>query len=248
MAAALAAGQTWLALGAATVAVAVATPAYPALAAAMPGLAGRHTERATSLLVTCEVASFVVGPALGGLLLAPATRDLVPWAAVLCLVAAWLLFEGVRLPAPVAVVAPTRATGVLAALRTSAVLRGAVAAVAVVNAVAASVGLALLPLAAVLGRRGARGRRSGSPPAPSASAPWADRCSGASATAGGLGPRVWLVVLAACLAGVAAGAVAVGRRAAAGGGRRGRGAGRDRGHRLRAGRGARTGCGRACSG
>ena len=82
VAAALAVGQTWLALVAATLAIAVATPAYPALAAAMPGLAGRQTERATSLLVTCEVASFVVGPALGGLLLAPATRPLVPWVAV----------------------------------------------------------------------------------------------------------------------------------------------------------------------
>ena len=85
VAAALAVGQTWLALVAATLAIAVATPAYPALAAAMPGLAGRQTERATSLLVTCEVASFVVGPALGGLLLAPATRPLVPWVAVVCL-------------------------------------------------------------------------------------------------------------------------------------------------------------------
>jgi MFS family permease len=145
VAAALAVGQTWLALMAATLAIAVATPAYPALAAAMPGLAGRRTERATSLLVTCEVASFVVGPALGGLLLAPATRPLVPWVAVVCLVAAWVLFDGVRLPAPVGGT-DTKAGGVLAALRASAVLRGAVAAVAVVNAVAASVGLALLPL------------------------------------------------------------------------------------------------------
>ena len=59
----------------------------------------------------------------------------------------------------------TRETGVLAALRTSAVLRGAVAAIAVVNAVAASVGLVLLPLAAGWGRT--RGQPSGSPPAPS---------------------------------------------------------------------------------
>lgn len=201
VAAALASGQTWLALGAATIAIAVATPAYPALAAGMPGLAGERTERATSLLVTCEVASFVVGPALGGLLLTPATRDLVPWAAVVCVVGAWLLFEGVRLPAPVSVVALTRETGVVAALRSSSALRGAVAAVAVVNAVAASVGLALLPLAAgwmpdegtafgiatgalgfgalggpVLGRLGARWR---------------------------LGARAWLVVLAVAVAAVA---------------------------------------------
>ena len=63
-------GQAWLAvLVAATLAVAVATPAYPALAAAMPGLAGGRPRGPPSLLVTVEVASFVVGPALGGLLL-----------------------------------------------------------------------------------------------------------------------------------------------------------------------------------
>jgi MFS family permease len=202
MAAALAAGQTWLALGAATFAVAVATPAYPALAAAMPGIAGRHTERATSLLVTCEVASFVVGPALGGLLLTPATRDLVPWAAVLCLVAAWVLFEGVRLPAPVAVEPTTRATGVLAALRTSAVLRGAVAAVAVVNAVAASVGLALLPLTEAWDGTSdgtAFGIATGALGFGALGGPLLGRIG----DRWGLGPRVWLVVLAGCLACVA---------------------------------------------
>ncbi len=141
----LAAGLTWVALGAATLAVAVATPAYPALAAAMPGLAGERSDRATGLLVTVEVASFVVGPALGGLLLAPVTRDLVPWVAAVCLVGALVMFEGVRLPAPEAN-GSARRDGVLAALGSSPVLRGAVAVVAVVNAVAAAVGLALLPL------------------------------------------------------------------------------------------------------
>ena len=53
----------------AALAVAVATPAYPALAAAMPEAAGEDAARATDLLVTIEVASFVVGPAFGGLLL-----------------------------------------------------------------------------------------------------------------------------------------------------------------------------------
>jgi MFS family permease len=150
VAASVAMGETWVALGAATLAIAVATPAYPALAAAMPSLAGlgrQRAERATGWLVTCEVASFVVGPALGGVLLAPATRGVVAWLAALCVAGAWLLFVGVRLPAP-GVVATRAAAGVLAALRGSSVLRGTVAAVAVVNAVCASVGLALLPLAA----------------------------------------------------------------------------------------------------
>jgi MFS family permease len=145
VAGALAAGVTWAALVAATAAVAVATPAYPALAAAMPGLAGERSDRATGLLVTVEVASFVVGPALGGLLLADGTRPLVPWAAVAAVAGAWMLFEGVRLPAPVVSGTSTRG-GVVAALRSSGSLRGAVAVVAVVNAVAAAVGLALLPL------------------------------------------------------------------------------------------------------
>ncbi len=202
VAAALTIGQTWLALVAATLAIAVATPAYPALAAAMPGLAGRHTDRATGLLVTCEVASFVVGPALGGLLLAPATRPLVPWVAVVCLVAAWVLFDGVRLPKPAADVATTRANGVLAALRTSAVLRGAVAAVAVVNAVAAAVGLTLLPLAE--GWPGAsEGTAFGIATGALGLGALGGPVLGRIAARWHLGPRVWLVVLGGCLVGVA---------------------------------------------
>ena len=201
VAAALTIGQTWLALVAATLAIAAATPAYPALAAAMPGLAGRHSERATGLLVTCEVASFVVGPALGGLMLAPATRPLVPWVAVVCLVAAWVLFDGVRLPKPAEAVATTRANGVLAALRTSGVLRGAVAAVAVVNAVAAAVGLALLPLAEawdVASEGTAFGIATGALGLGALGGPVLGRI----AARWRLGPRVWLVVLGGCLVGV----------------------------------------------
>ena len=62
--------QVAVAVVLAALAVAVATPAYPALAAAMPDAAGDDSDRATELLVTIEVASFVVGPAFGGLLLA----------------------------------------------------------------------------------------------------------------------------------------------------------------------------------
>jgi MFS family permease len=153
--AALAAGLTWVALVAATCAVAVATPAYPALAAGMPGLAEERTHRATSLLVTVEVASFVVGPALGGLLLAPATRPFLPWLSVVCIALAWVLFDGVRLPAPAGTAADPGSPGVMGALRGSAVLRGAIGAVAVVNAVAAVVGLALLPLTESWGSGGA---------------------------------------------------------------------------------------------
>lgn len=198
----LAADQVWIALAAATCAIAVATPAYPALAAAMPGLAGRNSQRATGLLVTCEVASFVVGPAIGGLLLAPSTRAVVPWAAVLCVLAAWALFEDIRLPAPGGQVATTRATGVSAALRGSAVLRGAIAAVAVVNAVAASVGLALLPLAEAWTSSGdgtAFGIATGALGFGALGGPVLGRIGGRWR----VGARTWLVVLGGCLAGVA---------------------------------------------
>ncbi|MEO6512800.1 MAG: MFS transporter, partial [Nocardioides sp.] len=188
----LAAGQTWLALGAATLAVAVATPAYPSLAAAMPGLAGERSDRATGLLVTVEVASFVVGPALGGLLLAPATRELVPWVAVVCLVGALVLFEGVRLPAPETTGAARRG-GVLVALRSSSVLRRAVVVVAVVNAVAAAVGLALLPL---LGDGTAFGLATGALGFGALGGPLLGRLGDRWR----LGVRTWLLVLAAALA------------------------------------------------
>ncbi len=61
-----------IALGvvAASLAVAAGTPTYPAIAASLPGLAGARRAQATDLLVTIEVSSWVVGPALGGLLLA----------------------------------------------------------------------------------------------------------------------------------------------------------------------------------
>ncbi len=67
---ALAADLLWPAVAFAVLTVAVGTPAYPAAVAAMPGLAGpRHSARLTDLLVTAEVTAFVVGPAVGGLLI-----------------------------------------------------------------------------------------------------------------------------------------------------------------------------------
>ncbi len=190
---ALAADQTWVALVAATSAIAVATPAYPALAAAMPTLAGRGSERATGLLVTVEVASFVVGPAVGGLLLSPATRGLVPWVGVACLVGAWLLFDGVRLAAPAAPSEESRGSGVVRALRSSAALRGAIAAVAAVNAVAALVGLALLPL---LGDGAAFGVATGALGFGALGGPLLGRLG----VRWRVGIRAWLLVLAACVA------------------------------------------------
>ena len=145
---ALGEGRTVVAVVAAAAAVAAATPAYPALAAGMPDAAGPRQRRATDLLVTVEVASFVVGPALGGLLLQPATRPLVPVLAVALTVAALALWRGVSLPAPQrGSGSGSRPTGVVALLRASPPVRAAVALVALVNLVLAATALALLPLA-----------------------------------------------------------------------------------------------------
>jgi MFS family permease len=62
-------GQLGLAVVLAVLTVAAGTPAYPAAVAAMPQLAGPASDRLTGLLVTVEVTAFVVGPAVGGLLL-----------------------------------------------------------------------------------------------------------------------------------------------------------------------------------
>ena len=144
----LAAGQVLAAVVAAAVAVAVATPAYPALAAAMPAAAGRSAHKATNLLVTVEVASFVVGPALGGLLLAPSLQWLVPMLSLAGVVTAAALFGGITLAAPDSSVSGAVACdGVTATLRRSPALVSAIGVVAAVNAVLAAVAIALLPLA-----------------------------------------------------------------------------------------------------
>ena len=82
VAVAVSADRLALAVVAAALAIACGTPAYPTVAAAMPRLAGPAKRRATEVLVTIEVAAWVVGPALGGLLLLPVTRPYIPLIAV----------------------------------------------------------------------------------------------------------------------------------------------------------------------
>jgi MFS family permease len=144
---AVADGQVWVAVAATTLAVAVATPAYPAVVAAMPGVAGDQYRRATHLLVTIEVGSFVVGAALGGLLLHPATRAVVPWAAVALTALALVLVLPVSMPAPQRQGGPAARVSGLSALRSSPAACRAVAVMAVVNLVDAVAALALLPVA-----------------------------------------------------------------------------------------------------
>lgn len=98
---AFATGQLELAVLLAVLTVAAGTPAYPAAVAVMPEVAGEpRARRYTDLLVTAEVTAFVVGPAIGGLLLgvgAGAWSVLI--SAVLALVA-WPLLIGVNSQPP----------------------------------------------------------------------------------------------------------------------------------------------------
>jgi MFS family permease len=142
---ALAADHVLAAVVLATLAVAVATPAYPALAAGMPGLAGPRADRVTGLLVTVEVASFVVGPAIGGLLLLPALRPATVPVAVALIVAAWALMAGVRIPAPRR---PASGEVRRESLRHNRPAMRAVGTAALVNVVLGGAGVALVGLAA----------------------------------------------------------------------------------------------------
>jgi MFS family permease len=134
-----------IAVVAASLAVTAGTPAYPAIAAAIPRLAGGDRERATELLVTIEVSAWVVGPALGGLLLAPVTR---PWtlvvAAGLALVAL-LLVRGARIPSP-SDRAPDAVAGMLRTVLHCGPARGALGLAGLLNLVLAITGVVLLPL------------------------------------------------------------------------------------------------------
>ncbi len=150
-------GEVWVAVAATTLAVAVATPAYPAVVAAMPGVAGDQSRRATHLLVTIEVGSFVVGAALGGLLLHPATREVVPWVAVVFTLLALVLVLPVSMPAPQRQGGPVAHPSGLAALRESPAACRAIAVMAVVNLVDAVAALALLPVALGTWSAGATG-------------------------------------------------------------------------------------------
>lgn len=150
---ALAGGALGFAVVAATACVAAATPAYPALAASMPALAGRTGGRSTSTLVTIEVTSFVVGPALGGLAIPLGASAIGVFAVTATGLAAAIQWP-VQLPSP-----PTRTLGaappaslaerlpVLGLLRRPGPVRTAFTVMALINAVLAAVGIALLPLA-----------------------------------------------------------------------------------------------------
>lgn len=147
MAGCLAVEWTLGAIVAATAAVAASTPAFPALAAAMPGAAGKSTPRATEVLVTVEVGSFVVGPAIGGALLSQQTQPLIPALAIALVALAAVLFVGVRLP-HLTEVNRAEQPKILPMVRRSVALRGAIGVVCALNAAVAAMALVLLPFAA----------------------------------------------------------------------------------------------------
>ncbi len=143
---ALAGDHVLLAVVAATLAVAVATPAYPSLAAGMPGLAGRRSDRMTALLVTVEVASFVVGPAVGGLLLVPVLRPATVPMAVALVLLGWLAFAGVRVPSPVVVDVRAVLTVTREPLWRNVLAMRAIGVASLVNVVLGATGVALVGL------------------------------------------------------------------------------------------------------
>lgn len=140
-------GQVWWAVAACTLSVAACTPAFPAQVAAMPGIAGARRLRATDLLVTVEVAAFVVGAALGGLLLQPATRGLLPWLPAAMTVVALMLIRGVSMPAPVRSHGDHTRPSPYRTLRAAPAAMRAIAVMAAINLVISLVAVALLPLA-----------------------------------------------------------------------------------------------------
>jgi MFS family permease len=130
---------------AAALAVACGTPAYPAIAASLPALAGPRRTRATEALVTIEVSAWVVGPALGGLLLLEPLR---PWTflAALALAAAGLLLAtGIAIPGP-AEKAPDAVTGMFREVLRCRPALAALGYAGLLNLVGTVTAIALLPL------------------------------------------------------------------------------------------------------
>ncbi|WP_432477745.1 MFS transporter [Nocardioides sp. GXQ0305] len=147
VAVAVATDRLLVAVLAATACIAAATPAYPALGAGMPRLAGTGSHRATELLVTAEVTSFVVGPAIGGLMLAPAARPFVPVLSAALVLAAVVVFRGIEMPAPTRSGSHGSALGVVRTMARSGPLVHALLVICTVSVVCSAASLVLLPLA-----------------------------------------------------------------------------------------------------
>jgi hypothetical protein len=142
---AVAGDRVGLAVVAAALAVTCGTPAYPAIAASVPALAGSHRARATEALVTIEVSCWVIGPALGGLLLVQPLR---PWtfvAAAALTAAGLLLTVGIALPGPVEK-APDAVAGMLREVLRCPPARSVLGYAGLLNLVGTGTAILLLPL------------------------------------------------------------------------------------------------------
>ncbi|MFT4294230.1 MAG: MFS transporter [Micropruina sp.] len=134
----------WPALVAATLSVAVGVPAFPSLAALIPQLSARPDHH-TNALVTWEISAFVVGPALGGMLLAAAPAWSVAVSVPLIVAALVVLPRRVPERAP-SVHRPRLWDGWRAVLAVR-VVRRAIVAVMTLNVVIGVLGVALLTIA-----------------------------------------------------------------------------------------------------
>lgn len=148
-AASFAAGWLVPALIAATLTIAMGTPAFPALGAHLPVEPG-DAGQATQWLVTIEVSAFVVGPAVGGLLLAwTGSLGSLLAAVGAALAGTWLLRSlgvgNVRAIAGVVDEPVSLRTGLRSILRVPAAV-AAVLTVMAVNFALSVVGVTLLPL------------------------------------------------------------------------------------------------------
>ncbi len=143
VAALVALGQTWPALVFATLTVAAGVPAFPSLAALVPGVA-TDPDKTTDTLVTCEISAFVVGPAVGGLLLifGPA----VSVAACVPLIVAAMLVLPTRMDEPIANAGRDRLTGGVREVLAVPQVRRAILTVMALNAVLGVLGVALLSI------------------------------------------------------------------------------------------------------
>ncbi|MFT4215905.1 MAG: MFS transporter [Micropruina sp.] len=137
-------GLPWPALAAATLSVAVGVPAFPSLAALLPQVSTRPEED-TNALVTWEISAFVVGPALGGLLLA-ATPSWSVAASVPLIVAAAVVLPRRVTERPPSVRRPRLRDGLHEVLAVP-VVRRAIVTVMAVNVVIGALGVALLAIA-----------------------------------------------------------------------------------------------------
>jgi MFS family permease len=144
-AAALAADRVDGAVVAVGLAVLCGTPTYPAIAASLPGLAGDRRALATELLVTIEVSAWVVGPALGGLLLAQSLRAWTLPLAIALAAVGLALSTGVAIPGPVER-ASDSVRGMLRTVTRCRAALGALALAGLVNLVVTVTGMSLLPL------------------------------------------------------------------------------------------------------